>query len=147
MTETWKQLPSDDFYEVSDRGFIRNKHGLILKCQLVRGRRVVTLRAGKQVKMASLVLQTFVGPRPPDQQCRHLDSDKTNDKLSNLAWGTRQENLEDKVMHAKDVNSIDNYYMRVLYNLGFGATYIAEDLDMNVSTVRYQLGMYASYYQ
>src|SRR5262245_18248010 len=34
-----------------------------------------------------LVLETFVGPRPAGQQCRHLDGNKENNRLTNLAWG------------------------------------------------------------
>jgi hypothetical protein len=47
-------------------------------------------------KVHQLVLQTFVGPCPPGMECRHLDGDKMNCHLSNLTWGTRQENMADR---------------------------------------------------
>jgi AraC-like DNA-binding protein len=46
-----------------------------------------------------LVLLAFVGPIPKWQMGRHLDGDKTNNRLSNLAYGTSQENMYDKYAH------------------------------------------------
>ena len=46
----------------------------------------------------SLVLTTFVGPRPhSDSEARHLNSDPQDNRLENLAWGTKAENLQDKI--------------------------------------------------
>lgn len=42
-----------------------------------------------------LVLETFSGPRPDKADTRHLDDIKLNNKLDNLVWGTRAENLAD----------------------------------------------------
>lgn len=46
-----------------------------------------------------LVLTAFRGPRPKGMQCRHLDGNQMNSHLSNLKWGTPQENTEDKRRH------------------------------------------------
>jgi len=46
-----------------------------------------------------LVLEVFVCHRPTGMECRHLDGDKTNNRLSNLAWGTPKENAADKCKH------------------------------------------------
>lgn len=48
-----------------------------------------------------LVLRTFIGPRPPGQECRHLDGNKSNNTLENLCWGTRKENGEDATRHLR----------------------------------------------
>jgi len=50
----------------------------------------------------ALVLKAFVGPRAKGAVCRHLDGDKTNNNLGNLAWGTIFDNASDKVRHGKD---------------------------------------------
>ena len=49
-----------------------------------------------------LVLLAFVGDCPLDKEvCRHLDGDPGNNLLSNLAWGTHQENADDKIKHGR----------------------------------------------
>jgi hypothetical protein len=42
-----------------------------------------------------LVLESFVGPCPEGMETRHLDYDPRNNRLVNLRWGTRGENIED----------------------------------------------------
>lgn len=46
-----------------------------------------------------LMLEAFVGPREPGQECRHLDGDPSNNRPDNLAWGTHAENEADKRQH------------------------------------------------
>lgn len=46
-----------------------------------------------------LILLTFVGPCPEGMQCRHLDGNPGNNRLDNLAWGTTEENIEDRKAH------------------------------------------------
>jgi HNH endonuclease len=46
-----------------------------------------------------LVLDAFVGPRPPGMVCRHLDGDPSNNFVENLAWGSYAENEADKLRH------------------------------------------------
>jgi hypothetical protein len=46
-----------------------------------------------------LVLAAFAGPCPEGMVCRHLDGDRTNNRVSNLAWGTHADNEADKVRH------------------------------------------------
>jgi hypothetical protein len=43
-----------------------------------------------------LVLEAFVGPCPEGMECRHHpDRDPANNRLENLRWGTRTENVAD----------------------------------------------------
>lgn len=46
-------------------------------------------------KLHTLMLTTFVGPRPVGMLARHRDNDKNNGALSNLCWGTHEENIID----------------------------------------------------
>ena len=62
----------------------------------------VMLRRGGQSlkrKVHRLVLEVFVGPRPEGQVARHLDGDPTNNRLSNLSWGTQKQNIADALGH------------------------------------------------
>lgn len=48
----------------------------------------------------ALVLLAFVGPCPDGLECCHFpDRDPTNNQLTNLRYGTRQENHSDAVKH------------------------------------------------
>jgi hypothetical protein len=123
--EVWKTIPGyKGFYEVSDQGRVRSitrpktrdgfpvhsptgkpvllKGGIKKVFLDLGGYRIAHLcKKGKArtMKVSRLVLITFVGPRLKNQQCRHLDGNKLNDKLTNLRWGTYQENLEDRIKH------------------------------------------------
>ncbi len=46
-----------------------------------------------------LVCEAFHGPRPDGLQVRHLNGIKTDNRASNLVWGTPAENHADKVRH------------------------------------------------
>ncbi len=48
-----------------------------------------------------LVLECFVGPRPPGMVCRHLNGDSRDNRLENLAWGTPKENTMDMFRHGR----------------------------------------------
>lgn len=56
---------------------------------------------GKTFLVHKLVLEAFVGPCPEGMQCRHLDGNGRNNNLSNICWGTPQENSDDNKLHSK----------------------------------------------
>jgi hypothetical protein len=52
----------------------------------------------KRRLMGHLVLEAFVGPRPPGMECCHFpDNDPSNNRLVNLRWDTHANNMQDKV--------------------------------------------------
>ena len=53
----------------------------------------------KLVGLHVLMLETFVGPRPGGYVTRHLNGNKKDNRLCNLAWGTAAENQQDTVKH------------------------------------------------
>lgn len=58
----------------------------------------VCLRDGKrkrQVRIHILVLEAWVGPRPPGTEGLHRNDVKTDARLDNLRWGTRLQNVAD----------------------------------------------------
>lgn len=76
------------------------------------GYRMVSLYDGDRsrvVHIARLVLETFVGPAQSGYEASHLDGDKDNNHLSNLAWETRKENEERKVRHGRSAYGERNH--------------------------------------
>jgi hypothetical protein len=52
------------------------------------------------VLVSRAVLETFVGPRPPEYDCCHFpDPSHDNNRLDNLRWDTKSENAKDAVRH------------------------------------------------
>lgn len=101
--EQWRQIPGWDYYEVSDQGRIRAARSKRLR-KLDKDRHgypVIKLCAGRgmrrKIAVHQLVLAAFVGPRPPSCEVRHLNDIRDDNRLSNLAFGTRSENMYDAV--------------------------------------------------
>ena len=53
----------------------------------------------KGITVHKLMTTTYLGKRPKGMQVRHLDGVKTNNELSNLAYGTALDNAEDRRKH------------------------------------------------
>ena len=64
---------------------------------------VRVLRNGTAVTKAvhHLVALAFYGEPEPGQQIRHLNGTRTDNRPSNLAWGTAQENAQDRSRHGR----------------------------------------------
>lgn len=105
--EAWRPVPGFPDYEVSSFGRIKSyKRGspkIIKDCAGNQGYRVVNLvesfRKQKTVYIHRLVALAFLGPRPEGLVVRHRDGDQNNNRLSNLIYGTQQENKEDQIAH------------------------------------------------
>lgn len=70
-------------------------HGYLTMCLFSSGKRF-------RRDVHRIVLETFVGPRPAEQEARHIDGDRTNCALANLQWGSRKENWADRRVHGTD---------------------------------------------
>lgn len=109
----------EGFYEVSDLGRIRTvprrvpcKGGKTRQIN-ARIRRQGTLQAGYKIivlhgdgrsttrTVHPIVLEAFIGPRPPGMECCHNDGDPANNTLSNLRWDTKKANEFDAVRVGK----------------------------------------------
>lgn len=101
---TMRPIPGYPEYQVNEMGQVRGRRGWILSPgDNGNGYLYVCLRPNGGVPVCRyvhhLVLETFIGPRPDGQQTRHLNGDRGDNRLSNLAWGTAAENAADKVRH------------------------------------------------
>jgi hypothetical protein len=50
-----------------------------------------------------LILSAFVGPCPDGHEAAHEDGDHAANLLSNLAWKTHQENMDDRARHGRSI--------------------------------------------
>lgn len=102
-----------------------------------RGRRVILLK-GTQHFIHVLVLETYVGSRPPGLKGLHKDDNKLNNHYKNLYWGTHQQNMEDRESNGhtsrgskhgntsfteEDVHAIDFAYDNGESSLSIGRRY------------------------
>lgn len=117
MQETWKPLRESSWYDVSDLGRVRSwrsrKRGqrravpTILKQHegpwgvFVTVRLVDNDRRTSSFAVAPLVAEAFIGPRPSGHVCRHLNDDRWDHRVSNLAWGTVADNSADARRNGK----------------------------------------------
>jgi hypothetical protein len=120
MTEHWLPVVGfEKYYQVSDRGSVRSLPRSIVNrrgqqrhykaCVLRPGRihyqnylRVI-LQGGGVIStrlVHHLVLEAFTGPCPPGQETRHLNDRGDDNRLSNLAWGTRLDNRNDAIRNS-----------------------------------------------
>ena len=71
-----------------------------MKITCTRGSARVNLGKGNGRFVGPLVLETFVGPRPPGHECCHFpDPDRRNCALANLRWGTSAEDTAHQRAH------------------------------------------------
>lgn len=101
-TEIWLPVKGHDkLYVVSSCGQVArvtDKGIQVLAPWLMTGgyRQVALSRCGKtrKPKVATLVAEAFIGPRPsPKHQVNHINGIKTDDAASNFEWLTRAENV------------------------------------------------------
>jgi hypothetical protein len=121
--EEWRDIPGfEGLYSASNTGFVKslartveNSHtGYKLSKRTVKERILRHSRSGTiclrkdgkdhYFRIGQLVLYAFVGPPPSkaEQNARHLDDNTEHNYLSNLAWGTHQDNYDDAVRNNRN---------------------------------------------
>jgi hypothetical protein len=61
----------------------------------------VAIGKGNSQTVHHLMLEAFVGPRPPGHEGCHYDDDGRRNVLENLSWGTRSKNLHDAIRNGR----------------------------------------------
>lgn len=114
--ETWRETEIPG-YLVSSEGRMAklmslkpNKTGYVqLGIPTYRGS-----RARDRRYLHELVLTAFVGPRPAGAVARHLNDDPADNRVTNLAWGSRSENQWDAFRNGKRVHKTHCPYGHLL---------------------------------
>lgn len=112
----WRDIPGyEGHYQVSDAGEVRSldryvaygrgqqmfRRGVVLKQSVNRqGYLRVALRSQTR-RVHALVLEAFVGPRPEGADTLHANDIRTDNRLENLSWGTRRQNMLDAVKRGR----------------------------------------------
>jgi hypothetical protein len=120
MTERWLPVVGwEGDYSVSDHGRVRSEPVVVIRTNgrpyTRTGRilqptahksghlRVTLKRVGQMeiIEVHRLVLAAFVGPKPDGMESLHWDDVPSNNRLSNLRYGTRSENKLDLVRNGR----------------------------------------------
>ena len=86
----------------------------------------------RHVTVHRMVAIAHLGPRPEGLQVRHLDGDNQNNHPSNLAYGTPQQNIDDRGRHRGHASGERNASARIT--------------TMDVASIRTQRSLGRSYY-
>lgn len=105
MKEVWIEISKNRNYEVSNLGRVRRSKdgphtfvGRIIKtftrwddyiCVQLSEHSIAKIYA-----VHKLVAEAFIGPCPAEKEVNHEDGDKSNNKLTNLSYTTKAENIK-----------------------------------------------------
>ncbi len=98
MREIWKDVPKKRYFQVSNLGRVRR-----LEMKDTMGRtwkeKLVKHQNGRcnGGEVARMILSAFDRLPNKGEMARHLDDNRENNCLLNLAWGYRQDNVDDAV--------------------------------------------------
>lgn len=133
--EIWKKINIDcdnKYYEISNMGNVRkiNKNNIrLLKNTKLSSGYLVCGFNNKNSYVHRLVAETFIPNTNNKKEVNHIDGNKSNNKVSNLEWVTRAENLKhardsglvktkvtkDKFKYIVDSYKKDNSYENIIY--------------------------------
>ena len=107
MMSEWREHPDHPTYWFSSDGKCAREIGGVLSPRIGTmcgiGYRAIDFRTGKKERLYihRIICSLFNDGYVEGLHCRHLDCDLTNNRASNLAWGTAADNAKDSVRNGK----------------------------------------------
>jgi hypothetical protein len=95
------EIYSACFYK-KNLGLIRRKYLFKISPAISSKYLVIVICQNKKrvtKKVHSMVAETFLGPKPKGKECAHGNGKHTDNRVENLRWATRTENLIDRLKH------------------------------------------------
>ena len=121
-TETWKDVYGwEGVYKVSNQGrimsFKSNKNGRVMSIKNKKGCYLSFIlcakgRKSRSVKVHRLVAETFIPNHENKPEVNHKDSNRQNNKASNLEWVTHKENMDHALENSPHLFKNMNTYNR-----------------------------------
>ncbi len=132
VVEEWRAIPGwEGSYEASNTGLVRSLDRIIVRKNgqevFQKGKVLALCTAGPREYLAvylnrggknhicyihRAVLSAFEGEAPEGMECRHLNGDKYDNRLENLAWGTPSQNIYDQIDHGTHRNARKTHCIR-----------------------------------
>lgn len=156
--ERWLPIPNhENCYEVSDQGRVRSleRRVLVITSTGKRSSRAVKERIlkpgldsagylsvvlnGKSSRVHWLVLLAFAGECPEGSERLHRNGDKTDNRLLNLRYGTRAENMQDMVWHGQrrlSPQQVRKIRVKALENERGYKKALAKEFGVSISTIQ-----------
>ena len=103
--EVWKPVVGyEGYYDVSDRGRVRNSKTGYVRSLYKRPKLYVSVNIGggrprKTNQVHRLVAEAFHGPCPKGMECAHQNGDSHDNRAENLRWTTPLENARQRDEH------------------------------------------------
>lgn len=89
----WHDVPNHPGYQVTKTGRMRSIDRYNTRGQWIKGKEQKTIKK----YVARWILMTFDRMPEPEEMALHWDDDRSNNRLSNLRWGTARDNALDAV--------------------------------------------------
>jgi hypothetical protein len=108
MSEEWRPVPGFPGYEASSIGRVRSLRNtvgrpraepVILKLRPHSGGYLNVGMGNRTFYVHRVVLMAFTGACPAGLDACHWNGDRKDNRVTNLRWATRRENLADKDRH------------------------------------------------
>lgn len=160
MVEIWKDVPGyEGRYQVSNMGRVKSlerkvrsvnwyshkefwrtvKERILRPGPVKTGHLYVVLGHGEAgIPVHQLVMRAFVGELPEGMEVRHLNGNPKDNRLENLKYGTRTENILDVFYQGKRWRKLsidDVIYVRFATFCGIPDKALAEELKVSQPTI------------